>query len=131
MLVVWRQRKRRMVDNMKQKLTPTLLAAVVASALSSPVMADIIISQYVEGSSHNKAIEIANTGEQAVDLTGYELAKKSNGKGEWGSKLSLSDQTLEAKSVLVVANEKASPENLKPAKNEKKTEQTKKKSATV
>ena len=114
-MVVWRQRKRRMVDNMKQKLTPTLLAAVVAGALSSPVMADIIISQYVEGSSHNKAIEIANTGEQAVDLTGYELAKKSNGKGEWGSKLSLSDQTLEAKSVLVVANAKASQEILQLA----------------
>ena len=59
--------------------------------------------------------EIANTGEQAVDLTGYELAKKSNGKGEWGSKLSLSDQTLEAKSVLVVANAKASQEILQLA----------------
>lgn len=113
MLVVWRQRKRCMVDNMKQKLTLTLLAAVVASALSSPVMADIIISQYVEGSSFNKAIEIANTGDQAVSLTGYELVKKTNGKGEWGSNLSLSDQTLEAKSVLVVANEKANEEILK------------------
>ena len=113
MLVVWRQRKRCMVDNMKQKLTPTLLAAVVASSLSSPVMADIIISQYVEGSSFNKAIEIANTGDQAVSLTGYELVKKTNGKGEWGSNLSLSDQTLEAKSVLVVANEKANEEILK------------------
>lgn len=113
MLVVLRQRKRRMVDNMKQKLTPTLLAAVVASALSSPVMADIIISQYVEGSSLNKAIEIANTGDQAVSLTGYELVKKTNGKGEWGSNLSLSDQTLEAKSVLVVANAKANEEILK------------------
>jgi predicted extracellular nuclease len=97
-----------MVDNMKQKSTPTLLAALVASTLSSPVMADIILSQYVEGSGNNKAIEIANTGDQAVNLAGYELAKKTNGNGEWGSKLALSDQTLEAKSVLVVAHKNAS-----------------------
>lgn len=60
---------------MKQKLTPTLLAAVVASALSAPAMADIVISQYVEGSSNNKAIEIANTGDSAVTLDGYELSE--------------------------------------------------------
>ena len=67
---------------MKQKLTPTLLAAVVAGALSSPAMADIIISQYVEGGSYNKAIEIANTSDSAISLDGYELAKQSNGKGD-------------------------------------------------
>ncbi|MDC5808677.1 ExeM/NucH family extracellular endonuclease [Vibrio europaeus] len=93
---------------MKQKLTPTLLAAVVAGALSSPAMADIIISQYVEGGSNNKAIEIANTGDASVSLDGYELAKSTNGNGEWGSKLSLNGQVLAAKSVLVVAHTSAS-----------------------
>jgi len=97
-----------MVDNMKQKFTPTLLAAVVAGALSSPAMADVIISQYVEGGSNNKAIEIANTGDSAISLDGYELAKSTNGGGEWGSKLSLSGQVLEAQSVLVIAHSSAS-----------------------
>lgn len=99
-----------MVDNMKQKFTPTLLAAVVAGALSSPAMADVIISQYVEGGSNNKAIEIANTGDSSVSLDGYELAKINNGVGDWGSKLSLSGRVLEAQSVLVVANTSASNE---------------------
>ena len=93
---------------MKQKFTPTLLAAVVAGALSSPAMADVIISQYVEGGSNNKAIEIANTGDSAISLDGYELAKSTNGGGEWGSKLSLSGQVLEAQSVLVIAHSSAS-----------------------
>ncbi|NRF15866.1 ExeM/NucH family extracellular endonuclease [Vibrio coralliilyticus] len=95
---------------MKQKLTPTLLAAVVASALSAPAMADIVISQYVEGSSNNKAIEIANTGDSAVTLDGYELAKSTNGGGEWGSKLALDGRVLEAQSVLVVAHTSSSDE---------------------
>lgn len=93
---------------MKQKLTPTLLAAVVAGALSSPAMADIIISQYVEGGSYNKAIEIANTGDSAVSLDGYELAKQNNGAGAWGSQLSLNGQVLAAQGVLVVAHTSAS-----------------------
>ncbi|MGF1685396.1 ExeM/NucH family extracellular endonuclease [Photobacterium japonica] len=49
---------------MNNKLT--LLSAAVATALSAPAMAginDIIISEYVEGSSYNKAIEITNTGD--------------------------------------------------------------------
>ncbi|WP_038175120.1 ExeM/NucH family extracellular endonuclease [Vibrio pacinii] len=92
---------------MKQKLTPTLLAAVIAGALSSPAMADIIISQYVEGGSNNKAVEIANTGDSSVSLDGYELAKSTNGNGEWGSKLSLNGQVLAAQSVLVVAHTSA------------------------
>ncbi|KJY84292.1 nuclease [Vibrio galatheae] len=93
---------------MKQKLTPTLLAAVVAGALSSPAMADIIISQYVEGGSNNKAIEIANTGDTSVSLDGYTLAKSTNGGGEWGSSLSLDGRVLAAQSVLVIAHSSAS-----------------------
>ncbi len=92
---------------MKQKFTPTLLAAVVASTLSVQAQADIFISQYIEGSSFNKAIEIANTGDNAVTLNGYELAKSVNGNNVWGSKLSLDGITLEAQSVWVVANKSA------------------------
>ncbi|CAM3850120.1 ExeM/NucH family extracellular endonuclease [Vibrio aquimaris] len=89
---------------MKQKLTPTLLAAVVASVLSTPAMSEIIISQYVEGSNNNKAIEIANTGEVSVELDGYSLAKSINGGGDWDSKLSLDGKVIQAKSVLVIGH---------------------------
>ncbi|MEH0667320.1 ExeM/NucH family extracellular endonuclease [Vibrio scophthalmi] len=92
---------------MRHTFTPSLLAAVVASALSAPVAADILLSQYVEGSSNNKAIEIANTGEEAVTLTGFQLAKSTNGNGEWGATLDLDSVTLAAQSVWVVANSQA------------------------
>ena len=58
-------------------IKPSLLALTIASALSANANAEIILSQYVEGGSYNKAVEIANTGDAAVTLTGYELAKSS------------------------------------------------------
>ena len=93
---------------MKQKLTPTLLAAMVASVLSTPAMSEIIISQYVEGSSNNKAIEIANTGDSQVLLNGYSLAKSINGRGQWDSQLPLDGKVIQAKSVLVIGHSQSS-----------------------
>ena len=40
---------------------------------------NLYFSEYVEGSSNNKALEIYNPTSAAIDLTGYFLAKKSNG----------------------------------------------------
>lgn len=93
---------------MDSLLKPSLLALTVASALSANANAEIIISQYVEGSSYNKAVEIANTGDTAVTLTGFELAKSLNGDGSWGSKFDLSQVTLQANQVYVLAHGSAS-----------------------
>ncbi|PMO44634.1 nuclease [Vibrio sp. 10N.222.52.B12] len=89
-------------------IKPSLLALTIASALSANANAEIIISQYVEGGSYNKAVEIANTGDAAVTLTGYELAKSSNGGGTWGNTLDLSQVTLQANQVYVLAHGDAS-----------------------
>ncbi|MCE9845388.1 ExeM/NucH family extracellular endonuclease [Vibrio antiquarius] len=89
-------------------IKPSILALTIASALSANANAEIIISQYVEGGAYNKAVEIANTGDTAVTLTSYELAKSSNGGGSWGSTLDLSDVTLQAKQVYVLAHGDAS-----------------------
>lgn len=89
-------------------IKPSLLALTIASALSANANAEIIISQYVEGGSYDKAVEIANTGDAAVTLTGYELAKSSNGGGTWGSTLDLSQVTLQANQVYVLAHGDAS-----------------------
>ena len=61
----------------------------------------IIISEYVEGSSNNKAIEIANIGSSSVDLSAYSLKKQTNGAGSWSTALSLSG-TLAAQSTYVI-----------------------------
>ena len=89
-------------------IKPSLLALTIASALSANANAEIILSQYVEGGSYNKAVEIANTGDAAVTLTGYELAKSSNGGGTWGSTIDLSQVTLQANQVYVLAHGDAS-----------------------
>jgi len=88
------------------------LALSIGMALSLGAQADIIISEYVEGGGYNKAIEIANTGEKAVTLTGFELAKSTNGNDEWSSNMSLDGITIEANGVYVVANSQASDDIL-------------------
>ncbi|MFA0439395.1 nuclease [Vibrio sp. 10N.286.49.C2] len=87
------------------------LVLFVSSALAGGASAEVFLSQYVEGSSFNKAIEVANSSDVAVSLTDYQLAKSPNGNGTWNT-LDLSSYTIPAKSVLVFANEKASPEIL-------------------
>ncbi|MGD8172441.1 ExeM/NucH family extracellular endonuclease [Vibrio sp. TRT 21S02] len=94
---------------MDTKLTRNVLALAIGATLAAPAMADVVISQYVEGGSYNKAIEIANTGDKAVSLDGYDLVKSANG-GNWGAPLSLDGKVLQAKEVLVVANNRASDE---------------------
>ena len=40
---------------------------------------DLFISEYAEGNSQNKAIEIYNPTSQAIDLNGYRIERYSNG----------------------------------------------------
>ena len=95
---------------MKTTIMRSTLAVAIGSAISMSAQADILISEYVEGSSYNKAIEIANTGDTAVQLSGYQLARSTNGNGSWSSNLDLSNVTLEAGQAYVIANSRASDE---------------------
>jgi endonuclease I/predicted extracellular nuclease len=58
-----------------------VIASALSCMLATPVMADIIITEYVEGSSNNKALEITNLGNTDVDMgaENYKLAMYSNG----------------------------------------------------
>ncbi|MDF2935162.1 MAG: hypothetical protein K0Q90_535 [Paenibacillaceae bacterium] len=51
---------------------------------------DLFFSEYIEGSSNNKAIEIYNGTEHAVDLSGYTVELYSNGAATAGKTLNLS-----------------------------------------
>ncbi|PMO57306.1 hypothetical protein BCT07_12590 [Vibrio breoganii] len=62
--------------------------------LAGNASASIIISEVVEGTSYNKAIEIANVGDQAITLDGYLLQKETNFGGVWASDYSLNGITL-------------------------------------
>ena len=64
---------------------------------------DLIISEYIEGESHNKAIEIHNPSPLAIDLASYSLELYNNGATEPNQVLDLQGQILPG-DVYVVGN---------------------------
>lgn len=69
---------------------------------------DLIISEYIEGSSYNKAIEIFNGTGADVDLAEYSLEKDSNGAGTWSNSYNYSGILADGE-VFVLANSQADP----------------------
>ncbi|MFW2513220.1 ExeM/NucH family extracellular endonuclease [Demequina sp. SO4-13] len=89
-----------------------LLALGVTAASALPSAADtpteLLVSEYVEGSSFNKAVEIYNGTGEAVDLEPYVLTQYSNGNTSASVNLDLTG-TLAAGDVFVVAHSSADP----------------------
>ncbi|GAM64264.1 extracellular deoxyribonuclease xds [Vibrio ishigakensis] len=75
--------------------------------LAGNASANIIISEVVEGSSYNKAIEIANVGDQTITLNGYKLQKETNFGGEWSSDYELDGITLAPMTTYVIGHNHA------------------------
>src|SRR5690606_14282458 len=71
----------------------------------------LIISEYVEGSSFNKALELYNSGTDALDLSQYSLELYSNGGTTATGTLALTG-TLAAGGTLVLAHGSAAAEIL-------------------
>lgn len=82
------------------------LAAAPASAAEPAT--DLIISEVIEGSSNNKAIEIANATAAPVDLAGYSVVMYFNGSATAGLTITLAG-TVAAGDVHVVAQASAAP----------------------
>ena len=68
---------------------------------------EIFISEYVEGSSNNKAIEIANFTGNSINLSAYTLARDVNSNGAYGAALQLTG-TLTNGNVHVISRGNAS-----------------------
>ena len=81
-------------------------AVVVAAPASADPASDLFFSEYIEGSSNNKALEIYNGTGADVDLAGYAIAMYFNGSTSAGTTLSLSGVVL-AGDVYVVADNDA------------------------
>ncbi len=77
------------------------LVTTITVAPPAVLEAGLYISEYVEGSSFNKAVEIHNPGTTAVDLSAYTLALHSNGSPTPTATMTLSG-TLAGGAVLVV-----------------------------
>ncbi|SDL43506.1 ExeM/NucH family extracellular endonuclease [Tessaracoccus oleiagri] len=93
----------------ERKIWAGLLAAAVAGTTwlvpqtASAAASDLIISEYVEGSSFNKAIELFNGTESTIDLSQYRLALFSNGGTTQTASVTLTG-TLAPGDVHVVAH---------------------------
>lgn len=78
-----------------------------------PGNADLFISEYVEGSSNNKYIEIYNPTNETIDLSAYAIDLNTNGGSSWSkdgtgySNYSELSGTIAAKSTIVYKNSNA------------------------
>ena len=89
----------------KKILLPILMLGFVS--LICAQAADLFFSEYVEGSSNNKAIEIFNGTGAPVDLSQYTVKLASNG-GTWSTSNSVTlSGTLNNNDVFVIANSQA------------------------
>ena len=87
-----------------------ILSIFMFSSLMAQDCSDLFFSEYVEGSYNNKALEVYNPTDQAIDLSNYQMSRYSNG-GTSPNYVSLSPGgILNAHSVLVVVLDKRDPE---------------------
>ena len=74
----------------------------------------LYFSEYIEGSSFNKALEVANTSGGSVNMSGYSVRKQTNGAGSWSSGINLSGN-LNNGEVYVLANSSANADIISKA----------------
>jgi hypothetical protein len=84
----------------------TLSAFLTVNAQST----DLFISEYVEGSGNDKAIELYNPTNAPINLSGYSLNRYSNGSSSITSTLLLSG-TIAANATFVIVNGQTTIEN--------------------
>ncbi len=69
----------------------------------------LIFSEYIEGSSNNKALEIFNPGEDIVSLDNYQIAQSVNGGGWEYYHIFPPGNSLQPGDVWVIVNEQVDP----------------------
>lgn len=73
------------------------------TAVSGGSITELYLSEYLEGSSNNKALEITNATGTSVSLSIYSIKKQTNGAGAWSAGLTLSG-TLANNGKFVIVN---------------------------
>lgn len=77
-------------------------STINATTTATSLVTDLYFSEYLEGSSNNKALEIANNTGSSISLSTYVVKKQTNGAGAWSTGISLTGTlTNGAKFVLV------------------------------
>ncbi|MFJ7977702.1 endonuclease [Peribacillus sp. NPDC096379] len=105
-------RKRNWKKPVNTFLSASLVASLVAPVIPTVTHAatnptDLIISEYIEGSSFNKAIELYNGTGKSINLSEYSLEMHTNGADTASNKLTLNG-ILESGKTFVVHHKDAS-----------------------
>ena len=90
-----------------KNISSLLFTAFIISGINAQDCSDIFISEYVEGSHNNKAIELYNPTNQNIDLSKYYLSRYSNG-GSTPSTTQLGG-VIQAFSTYVIVIDKRDP----------------------
>lgn len=100
----------RMSNNKWKKSLNTLLATSLVASVAVPAMpakaeavgqaTDLIISEYIEGSGDNKAIELYNGTGATIDLSAYKIELYSNGKTTVGNNLNLTGSLNHGETII-------------------------------
>jgi hypothetical protein len=101
-----------------KKLYSIICALFLINASAFSQCNELFISEYVEGSGNDKAIEIYNPTSAAINLAGYSLRRYSNGAADYslGGSTNLSG-TIAPLSVFVVVNGQTTSSTNSPACN--------------
>ncbi len=92
---------------MKKALTLIIMLAATVAIFAQVYAVDLFFSEYVEGTSNNKALEIFNGTGDPVDLSNYTVKLASNG-GTWSTTNILNmSGILDDGEVYVIANSQA------------------------
>ena len=90
-------------------LSNSFLEVEILDCESSSFCEEIFISEYVEGNSNNKAIELYNPSPIAINLEGYHMETWNNGATE-PTNTQLLEGVIEPNDVFVIMNALAAPE---------------------
>lgn len=98
-----------MSTKIKQSVASALFIGTAALQVAHGQPTELFISEYVEGSSHNKAVEIFNGTGASVDLSSYKLQYYFNGSSSAGRTIALTGIVADG-DTFVVAHSSADPQ---------------------
>ncbi|MGB0895071.1 MAG: endonuclease [Parashewanella sp.] len=84
------------------KSAAAIATAMALGGLSTAANANLIITEYIEGNSNNKAVEISNVGSSPINLDAadYKLRRYNNGKGKVGATETLTGTLAAGQSIV-------------------------------
>ena len=90
-----------------KNISSLIVASILMCGLQAQNCTDLFISEYIEGSYNNKAIELYNPTNEAIDLSKYSLSRWSN--GQTTPLNTILSGTIEANDAFVIALDKRDP----------------------